>query len=454
MFTHISKSTYIKNAVIIFFILNLFFSCQKETPDSSEIQKEVSITNKAKEEEKKQINFNATINDNEVRIRQEPVLDAVVINKLMKDDKIEVTGRSDLKQIIDNMESYWFKIETEKGETGWCYSFFIDYQGDAEELEIISERIFPYSEIKKNNFYKSVYNDNDNFEAYITGECELVFIQNNITKASGKILDMYDKIQIKKEQYYRGKIIDGVKFFRIDDGEKELYISENNVLFIPFNGGIEGMDKYKNDLFYKTVKNPGDIQSTSLISAKVYSPYKAFELKKYNDKWWISINTFDHTKPDGWIEEKYFSIQHKVSLRNNLLNNFFAFKFSGDTDNPSEVFGKPKALYVKYTENRHSDTIDSIKYYKYDGLLIIIYHAVGNDKYILIKLELDNNNYPLNNHFSIGQNKEEVIGLLGEPSVYGEGYYSYFVDSDGYKSINFSYEGDIITHAGLQSNLD
>lgn len=74
------------------------------------------------------ITYTGTINDNRVRLRTEPNLNGETLDYLNSGDKVKITDRSEDTQKIDDMESYWYKVETADGKTGWVYGWFVDVE--------------------------------------------------------------------------------------------------------------------------------------------------------------------------------------------------------------------------------------------------------------------------------------------------------------------------------------
>jgi len=93
--------------------------------------------------------YDGTINDSRVRLRTEPNLNSATLEYLNTGDTVKIIDRSEEKQKIDDMDAYWFQVETEDNETGWVYGWFVDVEGshqedkveqsDAHEFEIAQE---------------------------------------------------------------------------------------------------------------------------------------------------------------------------------------------------------------------------------------------------------------------------------------------------------------------------
>ena len=80
--------------------------------------------------------FNAVINDDNVRFRSNPTLDkSEVLGKLNKGDKLKIRTRTKEKVTIDGSEDYWFEFSLDRGnssfpwlaeETAWVYGKYLD----------------------------------------------------------------------------------------------------------------------------------------------------------------------------------------------------------------------------------------------------------------------------------------------------------------------------------------
>ncbi|MDC7127089.1 MAG: SH3 domain-containing protein, partial [Spirochaetales bacterium] len=68
----------------------------------------------------------ATLNDDRVRMREWPLLDAKHIAFLEKGEKVEVLDRSGIRVKIGDMNDYWYKLRRSDGTEGWSYGYFLD----------------------------------------------------------------------------------------------------------------------------------------------------------------------------------------------------------------------------------------------------------------------------------------------------------------------------------------
>lgn len=70
------------------------------------------------------------VNDDRVRIREEPNLTGKTLGHLNRKNKVRVIEHSDNKEKIENMESYWYRVQTDGGLTGWVYGAYIDIDSE------------------------------------------------------------------------------------------------------------------------------------------------------------------------------------------------------------------------------------------------------------------------------------------------------------------------------------
>ena len=68
----------------------------------------------------------ATLNDDRVRMREWPLLDAQHVAFLEQDEEVKVLDRSGIKVQIDDMNDYWYKLKRADGTEGWTYGYFLD----------------------------------------------------------------------------------------------------------------------------------------------------------------------------------------------------------------------------------------------------------------------------------------------------------------------------------------
>jgi hypothetical protein len=67
-----------------------------------------------------------SLNDTEVRVRENANLEAPVLGKLSTGDKVDVMDRSGDKMKVGRMEDWWYKVRTAAGLEGWVYGAYLD----------------------------------------------------------------------------------------------------------------------------------------------------------------------------------------------------------------------------------------------------------------------------------------------------------------------------------------
>lgn len=69
---------------------------------------------------------NGIMNDDSVRIREEPNLKSKTLGKLNKKDKVKIIGSTISSMKIENMDNKWYKILLSNNTIGWIYGAYVD----------------------------------------------------------------------------------------------------------------------------------------------------------------------------------------------------------------------------------------------------------------------------------------------------------------------------------------
>jgi hypothetical protein len=70
-------------------------------------------------------NFLGIVDTDTLRVRSAPQLTASVTGVLKDGTNVSIESRSTFQEIIDGFGSYWYKIKTPDGQTGWCFGHYI-----------------------------------------------------------------------------------------------------------------------------------------------------------------------------------------------------------------------------------------------------------------------------------------------------------------------------------------
>lgn len=65
------------------------------------------------------------VNSGPLRLRSAPSLDGKIVGSVDTDEVIYIYKKTAEKTVIDNMNDYWYRIESYTGKSGWCYGAFI-----------------------------------------------------------------------------------------------------------------------------------------------------------------------------------------------------------------------------------------------------------------------------------------------------------------------------------------
>lgn len=69
-------------------------------------------------------------NDNNLRVRENPNLEAEIFGVLSKGDAVEVLDRTGIQDTIGDKTAYWYKVRRKSdGLEGWAFGGFIDVFG-------------------------------------------------------------------------------------------------------------------------------------------------------------------------------------------------------------------------------------------------------------------------------------------------------------------------------------
>ena len=71
---------------------------------------------------------NGIMNDDSVRIREEPNLKSKTLGKLNKKDKVKIIGSTISTMKIENMDNKWYKILLSNNTIGWIYGAYVDLE--------------------------------------------------------------------------------------------------------------------------------------------------------------------------------------------------------------------------------------------------------------------------------------------------------------------------------------
>ena len=74
------------------------------------------------------ITINGIMNDDNVRIREEPNLKSRTLGKVNKNDKVQILGSTVSTMKIENMDNKWYKILLSDNSIGWIYGAYVDLE--------------------------------------------------------------------------------------------------------------------------------------------------------------------------------------------------------------------------------------------------------------------------------------------------------------------------------------
>jgi hypothetical protein len=132
----------VKQLFLLFIVILSFFSiqCNKTDKDGTHIstylsteQPNVISNDNSNSTSPVNRHYTGIVNDNAVRIREQPSIESTVSGQLNQGLTVTVLGRSEKRMFLDGYDSYWLKIKTDNAE-GWVYGAYINltnYQYDS-----------------------------------------------------------------------------------------------------------------------------------------------------------------------------------------------------------------------------------------------------------------------------------------------------------------------------------
>ena len=107
-----------KKLFLICFIIIYFSSCYNNAKNDENNTLNVKV--------KKDVIYDGKVNDSRVRLRDEPNLNSNTLTHLNINDKVIILNKSNEKELIEFMYSYWYQVRTADGTEGWMYGYFLD----------------------------------------------------------------------------------------------------------------------------------------------------------------------------------------------------------------------------------------------------------------------------------------------------------------------------------------
>lgn len=118
--------------LILIVLLSSFIQCSKTSKNNMYIyaypsieQSNVIINDNSNSTSPVNILYTGIVNDNAVRIREQPSIEGTVSGQLNRGLTVTVLGRSEKRMFLDGYDSYWLKIKTDNAE-GWVYGAYIN----------------------------------------------------------------------------------------------------------------------------------------------------------------------------------------------------------------------------------------------------------------------------------------------------------------------------------------
>lgn len=141
------------------------------------------------------LGLQAIQNFDRVRLRTAPNLESNKIGSLMKGDVMNILNRSAQMMKINDMNAFWFKVQTSDGLTGWTYGSFLEigqlaYKNSREGIIIFQKTLaLDQGANQRFLFYKN--NENIHDSGWL-GSNKILFFEDVKKMVSGKENSHFD----------------------------------------------------------------------------------------------------------------------------------------------------------------------------------------------------------------------------------------------------------------------
>ena len=296
--------------------------------------------------------FEMVVNDDNVRMRENPDLSSNIITTLNKNSKVTFITKTISTDVIDNMNTCWYKVALDDRKTeGWVYGHYLS-----------------------SNYGIKIKNGE------IRNTLSIPSLNNKIMSLGDEFLDELENKSVNKPlliSQYNGF---GLAFPITDDEKKDFQLDNPYDNYYYTDLSVEIIAKYGNQTFSKTEKLAlfHSYDSKDIICYCV--PYISFENKFWinnSEKWEINAilpngKTYQldyKTKNNSILYEKEIITPFEQSapegkrLRRNIE---YTYRFLANT---------PKVVVVFHTEDE----------FVYEPLLQIYNDNAGNDRQIIFE---------------------------------------------------------------------
>lgn len=190
-------------------ILTLLFACSKKEKNNSTVS----------EAEYPWIGY---VKASMLYVRNSPSQNAKIVDKVSKGHRIDVTGITDKNQIIDNINSTWYEVQTMNGVSGYAFGAYIDKPNIVKDYTVTLTTVLKNPDSIGNSYERAKYfekktlseigDKGDRKQGILKIRCtekEIVFEDKNINSDSSVRYSLVHYYQDKKlflihVQHYEG----------------------------------------------------------------------------------------------------------------------------------------------------------------------------------------------------------------------------------------------------------
>ncbi|HOU84570.1 MAG TPA: SH3 domain-containing protein [Spirochaetota bacterium] len=179
-------------------------------------------------------------------VRKSPSQNADIVDKVSKGHRIDVTGITDKNQIIDNINSTWYEVQTMNGVSGYAFGAYIDKPTIVKDYTVTLTTVLKSPDSIGNSYERAIYLEKkilleigdkvERKEQVLKIRCsekEIVFEDKKINTDSSvrySLVHYYNnqKLFLIHVQYYEGS-----SYCLVDEKTGSKYVLWNEPIFSP-----------------------------------------------------------------------------------------------------------------------------------------------------------------------------------------------------------------------------
>lgn len=171
---------------------------------------------------------------------------------------------------------------------------------------------------------------------------------------------------------------------------------------------------------------------------------KELNFKPHKSKLTLDENstTSENREASELVTSNVFSYQQRVD---EVIYEGLEFHLGETKNDIINNLGEPLEIIEKSVASRlRFDLNDKLYDLIYEGFEARIYHAITDEKELVLRIIIKHDKYKVKYGLNIGVTKEFVQGVLGPPAIKQDNLYEYY-DSNGFAKLRFYFKDSSLT---------